>query len=367
MSALGQRARCPGIQPTVEIAVRRCVMPTSGSRRAGGEHVVEVHHRLAHAHEDAGGRPARCGGSAAPGRGSPTPSGCGRTSSRRSRRTCTSAGSRTARRGRASGGRRGSASAPPRPGGRRAVWNSALTVPSRGVRLVLERRASRTGPRSASRVAQRRRAGRSSRRSRRRRAPPTPTPGRRGRRARRASASVVSSSSRSIGRPMVARRCASPSTSPTPASPRAAPPSSSIVRRPRHASTARSSPTRRATSTAASRVAVDGKPRRAPTASARRLRAQQAARRRLDRQRHARAARPSSTSSPSDRRLYPVGRLDADTTGLILLTDDGELAHRLTHPRFEVPKTYRATVGGPPVRDARAAARCARASSSRTA
>jgi 23S rRNA pseudouridine2605 synthase len=45
-------------------------------------------------------------------------------------------------------------------------------------------------------------------------------------------------------------------------------------------------------------------------------------------------------------RLYPVGRLDADTTGLILLTDDGDLANRLTHPRYEVPKTYIATVGG---------------------
>ena len=43
-------------------------------------------------------------------------------------------------------------------------------------------------------------------------------------------------------------------------------------------------------------------------------------------------------------RLYPVGRLDADTTGLILLTDDGELAHRLTHPSFEVPRTYHAKV-----------------------
>jgi 23S rRNA pseudouridine2605 synthase len=49
-------------------------------------------------------------------------------------------------------------------------------------------------------------------------------------------------------------------------------------------------------------------------------------------------------------RLYPVGRLDADTTGLILLTNDGQLAHRLTHPRFQVPKTYRAVVGGGPVR-----------------
>lgn len=50
-------------------------------------------------------------------------------------------------------------------------------------------------------------------------------------------------------------------------------------------------------------------------------------------------------------RFYPVGRLDIDTTGLILLTNDGRLAHRLTHPRFEVRKTYRATVGRPPVRE----------------
>jgi 23S rRNA pseudouridine2605 synthase len=50
-------------------------------------------------------------------------------------------------------------------------------------------------------------------------------------------------------------------------------------------------------------------------------------------------------------RLYPVGRLDAETTGLILLTNDGELAHRLTHPSFEVPKTYRARVARGPVGD----------------
>lgn len=43
----------------------------------------------------------------------------------------------------------------------------------------------------------------------------------------------------------------------------------------------------------------------------------------------------------TEARLYPVGRLDADTTGLLLLTNDGELADRLTHPRYEVPKTYR--------------------------
>jgi 23S rRNA pseudouridine2605 synthase len=50
-------------------------------------------------------------------------------------------------------------------------------------------------------------------------------------------------------------------------------------------------------------------------------------------------------------RLYPVGRLDADSSGLILLTNDGELANRLTHPRFEVHKTYRAKLGGGPVDD----------------
>jgi 23S rRNA pseudouridine2605 synthase len=50
---------------------------------------------------------------------------------------------------------------------------------------------------------------------------------------------------------------------------------------------------------------------------------------------------------PSDLRLYPVGRLDADTTGLILLTNDGELAERLTHPRYGVEKVYRARVEPP--------------------
>ena len=44
----------------------------------------------------------------------------------------------------------------------------------------------------------------------------------------------------------------------------------------------------------------------------------------------------------SPARLYPVGRLDADSTGLILVTNDGELANRLTHPRYEVRRTYRA-------------------------
>ncbi len=50
-------------------------------------------------------------------------------------------------------------------------------------------------------------------------------------------------------------------------------------------------------------------------------------------------------------RLFHVGRLDAETEGLLLLTNDGELAHRLSHPSFEVPKTYLAEVLGPVARD----------------
>jgi pseudouridine synthase len=45
-------------------------------------------------------------------------------------------------------------------------------------------------------------------------------------------------------------------------------------------------------------------------------------------------------------RLYPVGRLDYDATGLLLLTNDGALAHHLMHPRYQVPRTYRVTVAG---------------------
>jgi 23S rRNA pseudouridine2605 synthase len=66
----------------------------------------------------------------------------------------------------------------------------------------------------------------------------------------------------------------------------------------------------------------------------------------------------STTSDPQGRRtvmdlaprdygrLYPVGRLDYDATGLMLLTNDGELAERLTHPRYQVPRTYRVTAAG---------------------
>jgi 23S rRNA pseudouridine2605 synthase len=51
-------------------------------------------------------------------------------------------------------------------------------------------------------------------------------------------------------------------------------------------------------------------------------------------------------------RVVPVGRLDADTTGALLLTNDGELAHRLAHPRYEVEKVYEAEVEGDPSDDA---------------
>jgi 23S rRNA pseudouridine2605 synthase len=50
----------------------------------------------------------------------------------------------------------------------------------------------------------------------------------------------------------------------------------------------------------------------------------------------------------SSARLYPVGRLDAESTGLLLLTNDGELANRLTHPRYGVSKAYRARLARPP-------------------
>ena len=55
-------------------------------------------------------------------------------------------------------------------------------------------------------------------------------------------------------------------------------------------------------------------------------------------------------------RVVPVGRLDADTTGALLLTNDGALAHRLAHPRYEVDKVYEAEVEGSPSDDALAAA-----------
>jgi 23S rRNA pseudouridine2605 synthase len=55
---------------------------------------------------------------------------------------------------------------------------------------------------------------------------------------------------------------------------------------------------------------------------------------------------------PAEPRVFPVGRLDADTEGLLLLTNDGDLAHRLTHPRFGVDKEYLAWVEGVPSRAA---------------
>lgn len=55
---------------------------------------------------------------------------------------------------------------------------------------------------------------------------------------------------------------------------------------------------------------------------------------------------------PSEPRVFPVGRLDADTEGLLLLTNDGDLTHKLTHPSFGVEKEYLASVEGTPSRGA---------------
>ena len=60
---------------------------------------------------------------------------------------------------------------------------------------------------------------------------------------------------------------------------------------------------------------------------------------------------------PAEPRVVPVGRLDADTTGALLLTNDGQLAHRLAHPRYGVEKTYVAEVEGDPGEDALARVR----------
>ena len=54
-------------------------------------------------------------------------------------------------------------------------------------------------------------------------------------------------------------------------------------------------------------------------------------------------------------RLYPIGRLDMDSEGLLLLTDDGELTNRLTHPRHEIPKVYHVTLSTVPTKQALAA------------
>lgn len=55
---------------------------------------------------------------------------------------------------------------------------------------------------------------------------------------------------------------------------------------------------------------------------------------------------------PAAPRVVPVGRLDVDTTGALLLTNDGDLAHRLAHPRYGIPKVYEADVEGVPSADA---------------
>jgi len=60
---------------------------------------------------------------------------------------------------------------------------------------------------------------------------------------------------------------------------------------------------------------------------------------------------------PAEPRVVPVGRLDVDTTGALLLTNDGDLAHRLAHPRYGVPKVYEADIAGSPSAEVLAALR----------
>jgi 23S rRNA pseudouridine2605 synthase len=94
-----------------------------------------------------------------------------------------------------------------------------------------------------------------------------------------------------------------------------------------------------------SRVAVDGRPLQGPEP-----RAHYAVNKPVGvvSTAHDTHGRPTVTELVPARglRLYPVGRLDSDSSGLMLLTNDGELANRLTHPSFTVPKTYIARVGG---------------------
>ena len=135
---------------------------------------------------------------------------------------------------------------------------------------------------------------------------------------------------------MVAGPCASPSTSPTPGWPRAAPPSSSCSPGASR-SAARSCATPRATSTEEDEIAVDRKPVGEPEGP-RAVYIVNKPAGVVSTAHDTHGRRTIVDLVKGDRRLYPVGRLDAETTGLILLTDDGELAYRLTHPSFEVPE-----------------------------
>ena len=336
----------PGSQPTVETVVRRCVIPTSGSRARGGEHGVHVEARLAHAHEhevvhrlDAAEVQHLVEDL---GRGQVAPEAHRARGAERARQRA--AGLR--------GDADGAAAVAvahqhglDRPAVARAEQRLDRAVAR--VRLVGELPASRTArARSSCARSARGQVGhrRVARRARGRPAPHLPRAEARAGRARRASRRGAPGPWPYGGSAMrLAKYLAHAGV----ASRRAAEQlvfagrvtvGGEVVRDPA-----------RDVDGDATRSQVDGQPA-------------QLERRHVVYALNKPAGYVSTVKDPQGRptvvsliagreRLYPVGRLDVDTTGLLLLTNDGELAHRLTHPSYEVPRVYRARVRRPPVRE----------------
>ena len=355
----------PGSQPTVETPVRRWVIADLGQPARGREHVLDVHQRLAHAHEhevvdrlDA----AEVQHLVEDLRG-------------------VQVAAEAHRPGRAEGARqraaglRGDAdrAAPVAVAHQHRLHGPAVGRVEERLDGPIARRAPRRRAR-ASRTARARPArraappgGRSSPRSRARRRRPSATPaasGSRAGRARPASRRAApgprpyggsgcgssASPGGEAGPGRVGSGADAPRQVPRPRRRRLAPRGGAArVRRPRDRRRRRSCAIPARDVGEHDAVAVDGKPALPE-------------RRHVVYALHKPAGYVSTAKDPQGRptvlslvrsreRLYPVGRLDADSTGLILLTNDGELAHRLTHPSFEVPRVYRAQVRSPPVRE----------------